>query len=234
MKKSLVMLLMIPVLAYAQPDSSSFILHFSGGYADLGTSNGVSSLGSVISNANNWNVGLTVGLPIGKKWAAGIGFEYLKQKNTTLSEIYIPKEWYAIQETETKINLIIGKVYLAGYWRLVNNLYFNPIFSSNVGKANSAQVSMKFVTKDYSSLPNEFVLIEIENPILIGEKEDISYNYFALSFAPAFSFYFTRNFALNLETGNFQFSATDWKWDNKQWLANINPTYWRLGIIVAF
>ena len=75
------------MLAYAQPDSSSFIFHFNGGYADIVTSNGVASLGAVVSNTRNLNVGLTVGLPVGKNWEVGVGLDYLKQMQLNLTHL---------------------------------------------------------------------------------------------------------------------------------------------------
>lgn len=231
--KFFLLLFLFPLLASAQPDSSFLILRFNGGYADIGSSNGAASLGAVESSIRDWNIGLTVGFPVSDHWEAGIGFEYRKQKATTGSEIYLPQQWVAMQLTETDINLVIGKAYLAGSWRLFSRLYFNPVLSVGIGQATGVQ---KYLTaaRAYIS-PSEIISIgESVYTGNIGGESDISYSYFAIGLAPAFSFYFTRHFALNLETGNFRFSTTDWKWDNKQWLANINPEYWRLGIVVAF
>ena len=51
--------------------------------------------------------------------------------------------------------------------------------------------------------------------LIIGETTKISYNYFAMSLVPAFSYYLNQHFAINLETGNFKFNIIDWEW---QWL----------------
>ena len=194
--------LLFPLFAYAQPDSSKLIIRFNGGYADTGSSNGVASLGAFESNIRDWNVGLTVGFLFGKRWEAGIGFEYLKQKGTSTSTIFFPNHWTAI----------VGKAYLAGHWRMSNRLYFNPMLSLGIGKVKSGSEVLNF----------------------LGFESDFSYDYFAINLAPAFSFYLNPHFALNLETGSFSFATTDWEWDNKQWLAHINPAYWKLGIIVMF
>jgi len=217
----------------AQPDSSLLVIRFNGGYVDSGSSNGVDYLGALISNTSAWNVGLTVGLPLGKRWEAGIGFEYWKQKTIALSQLYIPKQWIAMQNTSTNMNLITGKLYMAGRWQLFSRLYFTPMLSTGIGKATVVQESITAVRQDFISDG----LVLIEDQIISGlwnDESDISYKYFSVDLAPAFSFYFNRHFALNLETGSFSFSTTDWKWDNKQWLANINPAYWKLGIIVTF
>ena len=226
--KFFVLFLLFPLFAHAQRDSSSTILRFNGGYADIGTSNGVASLGASASNTRDWNVGLSVGFPVEKNIEAGFGFEYRKQKIATTSQIFIPpreqmlpSRFGAIQFTDTDMNLIIGKAYLIRYWRLFNRLYFNPMLSIGIGKVTGTQK-----TNTLHVPPNEpFFRYYYESTI--------SYGYFALSLAPAFSFYLTPQFALNLEIGSFQFSTTDRKWDNKQWLANVNPVYWQLGIIVA-
>ena len=215
--------LLFSSLVCAQPDSSKLIIRINGGYADTGSSNGVASLGSNVSDSRNWNVGLTVGLPFGKRWEAGVGFEYWKQKTETISEIFVRTQWDAIQSTKTDVKLIIGKFYMAGQWKLFDQLYFNPMFSIGIGKATTTLIYQDFFA-EYNSYFNYYVPV----------KSDISYKYFAINLAPAFSFYFNRYFALNLETGSFSFATTDWEWDNKQWLANINPAYWKLGIIVTF
>ena len=228
--------LLFPLLAFAQPDSSSVVLRFSGGYADTGSSNGVASLGATSSNTRDWNVRLTVGLPVGKCWEVGLGFEYLKQKTTAESKIYLQKQWLAIERTETVMNLFIGKVYMAGHWRILNRLYFNPMLYLGIGKAKGTQKSDKAVREMVYIEPG--TIIDIGPPSQINglwfSEMKISYDYFAIGLAPAFSYYLTKHFALNLETGNFRFSTADWDWDNKQWLANVNPMYWQLGIIVTF
>jgi len=223
--------LLFPLFAYAQMDSSRFIIRFNGGYADTGSSNGVASLGALASNTGAWNVGLAVGLPLGKHWEAGIGFEYWKQKTEALSEIYLPKQWLAMQSTETDMKLIIGKLYLAGRCKLFSQLYFSPIFSTGIGKATSTQTSFTAVRQDFDG---QLQIGDGDALIAWGSESVISYDYFSINLAPTFSFYLNRHFALNLETGSFSFSTTDWEWDNKQWLASINPTYWKLGIIVTF
>jgi len=214
--------LLFPLFVHAQPDSSRFIIRFNGGYADTGSSNGVASLGALASNTGAWNVGLAVGLPLGKHWEAGIGFEYWKQKTIAQSEIYLPLQWQAMQQTETDMKLIVGKLYMAGRWQLFSRLYFTPIFSTGIGKATEIQMINTYVA-EYMSYFNWWI-----------NESDISYDYFSINLAPAFSFYLNHHFALNLEIGSFSFSTTDWEWDNKQWLANINPAYWKLGIIVSF
>ena len=222
--------LLFSSLAYAQKDSSSVIIRFNGGYADTGSSNGVASLGSTVSNSRDWNVGLTLGLPVGKRWEVGLGFEYWKQKTVALYSIYLPKQWAAMELAETKMNIFIGKVYVAGRWQLFNHLYFNPMLSVGIGKATGTQKSHTAVTKIFT----EGGLVQDDISGAWTSEPDISFNYFAISLSPAFSYYFNRHFALNLETGDFRFTTSDWKWDNKQWLANVNPVYWRLGVIITF
>ena len=214
--------LLFPSLAYAQKDSSSVIIRFNGGYADTGSSNGVASLGSTASNSRDWNVGLTVGLPVGKRWEVGLGFEYWKQRTIAESTIYFPNQSLHMQFTETDVNLIIGKAYAAGRWKLFSQLYFNPMLLVGIGKAKGTQ------SYQTAFSPNMQI-----NYLVEGESK-ISYDYFAIRLAPAFFYYFNRHFAINLETGSFRFTTSDWKWDNKQWLANVNPAYWQLGVIITF
>ena len=234
MKKIFILLLLFPLLAYAQPDSSKLIIRFNGGYADTGSSNGVASLGASESNSRNWNVGLTVGFPFGKRWEAGVGFEYWKQKTIAKSTMYLPKQWSAMEVTETNLNLIVVKVYMSGYWRIFNRLYFNPMFSVGIGRAKGTLESFKAVREDITI--DDFLVLQPISQIngAWNYESKISYDYFAMNLAPAFSFYLDRHFALNLETGSFSFSTTEWEWNNKQWLANVNPAYWKLGIIVTF
>ena len=218
--------LLFPLLACAQKDSSSVIIRFNGGYADTGSSNGVASLGSTASNSRDWNVGLTVGLPVGKRWEVGLGFEYWKQRTIAESTIYFPNQSLYMQFTETDVNLIIGKAYISGHWKLFNRLYFSPILSMGIGKAKGTQSDQ---TAFSHNLQEQQYL-----SYMVGGESKISYDYFAIGLAPTFSYYFNRHFALNLETGNFRFATTDWEWSNKQWLANANPAYWQLGAIIAF
>jgi len=227
------LLLLFPLFVYAQPDSSKLTIRINGGYTDTGSSNGVASLGASASNTSAWNIGLTVGLPFGKRWEAGVGFEYWKQKTAAFSQIYLPKQWMAEEYTETNMSLILGKLYLTGRWQLFNRLYFTPMLSIDIGKAKVNLESYKAVVEDISV---DGIILKPPSHIdgAWGYESKTSYDYFAINLVPAFSYYLNRHFALNLETGSFSFSTTDWKWDNKQWLANINPTYWKLGIIVTF
>jgi hypothetical protein len=225
--------LLIPFLACAQKDSSRLILRFNGGYADTGSSNWVTSLGASAYTTRDWDVGLTVGLPFGERWEAGVGFEYGRMKTVANYSIYLPKQWMAMEVAETKMNLFIGKAYVAGRWKLFSRLYFNPILSVGIGKATGTKISQAAWVQELNT--DEITIITPgTQPQAWGSESDISYDYFAIGLSPAFSFYFTRHFALNLETGSFRFSTSDWKWDNKQWLANVNPAYWQLGIIVSF
>jgi len=212
--------LLFPLFAHAQMDSSRFIVRFNGGYADTGSSNGVATSNALTTNNSSWNVGLTIGLPFGKRWEAGVGFEYWKQKTETVSTVNVLSQWDKMQTTKTDMKVIIGKAYVAGRWKLSSKLYFNPILSVGIGKIKSTQAAKTFLL----NLPENFWLNGF-----VGDN-----NYFSLDLAPTFSYYLTKHFALNLETGSFGFSTTDWKRDNKQWLANVNPVYWKLGIIVLF
>ena len=216
--------LLIPILVNAQRDSSSLIFRFNGGYADISSSNGAFSLGASASNTRDWNVALSVGIPVGKRWEVGLGFEYIKQKTVSESIIDMPIQWSAYQITETDVNLFIGKIYMAGHWQLFKRLYFNPILSAGIGKAKGTQIG---ATRT-ASYPDYIY------GVLWLNKAEMSHDYFAIGLTPAFYYYITKHFALNLEAGNFRFSTTDWEWDNKQWLANINPMFWQLGIMVAF
>ena len=229
---SIAVFLLLPLLAFAQPDSCSFIIRFDGSYADTPASNGVSSLGASASNTREWNVGFTIGLPVGKHWEVGLGFEYVRMVSKAQSEIYLPNQWAAAQWTETKTNLFMGGIYAAGRWKLFNRCYFNPMFTVGIGKAKGVQLTKTAVKNIF---PSDIITI-LPGTVgsLTGQESDILYQYLAIGVAPAFSFYLSRHFALNLTTGRFQFSTTDWKWDNKQWLASVNPLYWQLGIMLAF
>jgi len=223
--------LLFPLFAHAQMDSSRLIIRFNGGYADTGSSNGVASLSTLTSNTSAWNVGLVVGLPLGKRWEAGIGLEYMKQKTAAESQIHLPEQYLAWQKTDTDIKLIIGKLYISGRWQMFNRLYFTPILSTGIGKATVAQAARTYRALYDSSFLDLGIIL---NSGAWYNEADISYNYFEIGLAPAFSFCLSHHFALNLETGSFGFSTTDWKRDNKQWLANVNPVYWKLGVIVSF
>ena len=227
--------LLFPLLACAQKDSSSIIIRFNGGYADTGSSNWVTSLGASTYTTRDWNVSLSVGLPFGERWEAGVGFEFGRMKTVANSSMYLPKQWMAMEVAETKINLFIGKAYVAGRWKLFSRLYFNPVLSVGIGKATGTQVSQTAVQQVFYGDFGEIQIGDTDNISgLWGNESDISYEYFDIGLSPTFSFYFNRHFALNLETGSFRFATYDWKWDNKQWLANINPAYWQLGVIITF
>lgn len=213
---------------YAQSDSASFLIRFKGGYADYGTSNGVSSLGSANSANTAWNLDLSVGWKINKAWEAGFGIEYQKQKSDAYSEIYLPNQWYAVQLTKTDINLFLGKIYIAWHLRLFNRIYFIPDMALYYGKADGKQEVATAYRKHLSS--DELELGEVYFSSTLG-IQDISYDYLALKFAPAFAFFITKHFAMNLEIGSFGFNMIDDEWN---WTANINPTYWKLGVIFAF
>jgi len=216
-------------LVNAQSDSSFLFIRLNVGYADISSSNGAASLGASASNISDWNIGLSVGIPVGKRLEAGLGFEYTKQNVENVSIISVPLYFDSMELTETNANLFIGKAYLVGHWRIFNRLYFNPMFSFGVGKAKGKQ---KIVT-----LANNLNAPQGEYHEYLSHwlrEASFSYDFFAVSLAPSFSFFFNKHFALNIETGAFQFATTDWEWDNRQWLATIKPQYWQAGIILAF
>lgn len=217
---------------HAQLDSASVLIRFKGGYADYSSSNGVSSLGAVNAANTEWNLDLSVGWKVGKA-EVGLGVEYRKQKSEALSEIYRPNEWMAVQQTETKIHLFLGKLYFARHFRLFNRFYFIPDFTLYYGIADGKQDALT-ASREALSSESFYVLQGGNSSSLTFYTQDISYDYLAFRLAPAFAFFITQRFALHLETGSFQFSMVDAEWDNRQFVANINPSYWQLGIMFAF
>ncbi|MDR2914055.1 MAG: outer membrane beta-barrel protein [Tannerella sp.] len=246
--KFLLLLLLFPLTVAAQPDSSRFNIRLNGGYADIASSNGVSSLGAVSSNSRQWEVSLSAGYIIDKHWEIGLGFSYQKQKTRAQSTVNIPIDpywlgqeyagtgtyWLGVEQTEANVHLTTFDIYTAGYWRLFNRFYFTPKLTFRIGGAKGTQESVLATATEYQINDFYVLLPASPRPQLTSRESNISYDYAALQLAPAFTFYINRHFALNLETGSFHFSAIDWEWDNKQWLANVNPAYWRLGIVVAF
>ncbi|MDR1171008.1 MAG: hypothetical protein LBL24_00990 [Bacteroidales bacterium] len=228
-------LFLLPAVLCAQPDSSKFCIRLNGGYADVGSSNGLSSLGAVSSSNRQWEISLAAGYVIDKHWEIGLGFNYRKQKINALAEFDFPipdqlwlepdqQQWLemlGMEFTETKMHLTTFDLYAIRNWRLFSRLYFTPKLTFRIGKAKGTQESVIVTSTGWA-------------PILIGSNNDISYDYAALQLVPALTFHINRHFALNLELGSFQFSAIDWEWDNKQWEATVNPAYWRLGTVFSF
>jgi hypothetical protein len=234
------LLLLFPLFANAQPDSSKFHIRLNAGYADIASTNGLISLSAISSNSRQWETSLSAGYIINSYWEAGISFSYLKQRIQAESFHYFPvyhKNILGSEQTETKIHLVAVDIYTVGYRQLFSRLYFTPKLAFTVGRGNGVQKS-SFQADAYpigsgNGIFEWYPEDEVSRYSTVNEN-NISYDYAALNLAPAFTYYLNRHFALNLETGIFMFSTIDWKWDNKQWLANVNPTYWRLGIIVAF
>ena len=225
-------LFFVPLYLYAQPDSSRVFIRFNGGYTDYSSSNGASSLAAVSSNNTTWESCLTIGFSVARNWEVGLGIEFQKQKTEAISSMFVstPRKWASQQITETHIHLLMGKIYAAKYWRLFSRLYFNPDISFGIGKWQGTQ---KDITLYAEEAPVDEIVVGPPS-LTTGGKSDISYDYLALSLTPAFTFFFNRHIAINLATGCFQFSTTNWVWDNRQWLANVNPAYWKLGVIVSF
>ncbi|MCL2073536.1 MAG: outer membrane beta-barrel protein [Marinilabiliaceae bacterium] len=228
----LTLFLIIPVFTHAQPDSSKIIIRFSGGYSDNALSNGVTSIGAVNANITDWNLGLKIGTLVGKNIEIGLGIDYLKQQSEAQSQILIRDYRWIYEYTTTDAHLVVGKAYLSYRWQILNRFYFNPIFSIDIGKTKGEQVIFTALSDEtFSSEPT--TNLPISDIIWLG-KESFSHNYFAINLSPAFSYYFSPHFAINLEIGRFGYSTIDWGLENKQWLASLNPAYWQVGLIFAF
>ena len=226
--------ILIPLCLYAQPDSSRVFIRFNGGYTDYGSSNGVASQPAVNSNNTAWETGLSAGFSIARNWEVGLGVAFQKQKTEAISEMDIFMKLASLQYTETEISLILGKIYVAGYRRLFSRLYFNPGFAIGIGKGKGTQKNMTAYKETIYAFPFDELPDDPFSQSITTGKEDISYDYMAISFTPAFTFFFNRHIALSLETGCFQFNTTDWDRDNRRWIVNINPAYWKLGVVVSF
>ena len=225
------LLLLCSIPVFAQPDSSKVAIRLVGGYNDATTSNGVASMGAVTSAMKACNLGLSVGVRIDKNWEVGLGAEYQKQKQATTSSMYIPEQWIALEETNTKAHILMGKLYAAYYWKLVHRLYFNPKIELAYGELKGKQEGLTaFISKKTPG----FMHIA-EDDYSVGSSElDLSSGYLGVAIVPTFSFFFSKRVAAFFETGRFQLELMDAKWDNRQWTADLNPASWRVGVMVAF
>jgi hypothetical protein len=230
MKKILLFFVLYPVCIFAQMDNAKVLIKLTGGYNDFGTSNGVASLGAVNAENTAWNIGLSVGTLLGKHWEAGIGAGYEKAESTALSEMLLLQSANA-QLTRTNAHIWMGKVYVAGYWRLFNQLYFHPNFSLTYGKGKGERSDQTAYYHQIAASPS---IQDSPYSYFYSNTQDYSYNYQSISLAPGFSFFITKHLAVHLETGRFQLGTSEWEWDSRQWTADLNPSYWTVGIIAAF
>lgn len=222
--------LLLSVNLIAQFDNNK-ILRFNVGYAEVGTSNGVSSIGAVSTDVSEGEIGLTFGFLVNKQWELGLGINYEYQHSNAISEVEATGLWRGIQITDTKVHKVMGRIYTAYNVKLFNKLYFNPVISLNIGHA-MGNVSVKTMTSGLNS-PDPTSYTEYFS-LWIFPDTKISYDYCAFRAAPALTYFFNNKIAATMNFGNFQLSMIDWEWDSHQWIASFRPAYWQLGFIIAF
>jgi len=233
MKKTKYLLLaffFIPIVAIGQKkDTFNLVIRITGGYTDAITSTEMGIMRENAIRTSTGVIGFSAGLLTNKKSEFGVGVEYLSQTTMTNSFLYLPEIFYGEEIARSNVNIFLGKVYFANHYRLFSRLYFAPKFAFGYGKANGIRQSTRQSITDLK-IP-DFLHIQNTNgyPIMSKSEEKINYDYFAMDLTPAFNFYFNKHFALTLETGAFQISFIDVKWENRQWLANISPIYWNVG-----
>ncbi|GHT42266.1 hypothetical protein AGMMS49965_13430 [Bacteroidia bacterium] len=212
-------------------------MQFRAGYADQATSSGA-SINAAALQSSSWNAGLTLGAAINKNWELGVGVEYQHQKMNTLLQLYLPindeQIAVAIQQTETKISLPLFSLYSAYYIHLSNRLYLTPRLDVRYGQAK--EESTEFIATSTSFRKDGgYLMPDYGGYYTLRETSSTSkYKFFAMQLSPELRYFLSNNIGVSLGLGGVQLSLVDWEWDSKQWLANFNPAYWKLGLIVAF
>ncbi len=228
----LLALFFIPVAAIAQKkDTFNLVIRTTGGYTDVVTSTETGVMHEDAIKTSTGVIDFSTGLLINKRFEIGVEVEYLNQKTVSGSFLYLPDEFYANERTESNVKMFLGKIYAANHWQLWGRLYFAPKLALGIGKANGTIKSHTLSISDLK-IPNFAHISNSDAETIVSKTEkEISYNYYAMGLTPAFNFYFNKHFALTLETGTFQLSLIDSKWESRQWLANISPIYWNLGFV---
>ncbi|GHT25602.1 hypothetical protein AGMMS4957_20710 [Bacteroidia bacterium] len=218
-------------------DSTTHIrVQFRVGYADQTTTTGAAYVSAAVSQISSWNVGLTLGAALNKNWELGVGFEYRHQKMKTMSELYLPfsnEQVMAQQQTETKVSLPVFSLYSAYYIHLSNRFYFTPRLEVGYGQATEKNTAVTETVTLYRT--DEF---DYFSPGKSGKElrafSPPKYDCFAMQLSPELRYFLSDNIGVSLGLGGVQLSLVDWEWDSKQWIANFNPAYWKLGMVVAF
>ena len=234
----IIVLSILPLCLFSQIEDHHVIFHLNGGYVKTTTGNGAASLGAVSTNGYTGNISLLAGIPIGN-WEFGIGLEYQKENKDTDSRIYYRLDnlnytqtyaLYAVQLTNFSWSGLVGKLYATRHVRLLDKFYFSPNIAFNWGEINGMQeaytISREMATPGSSLAQPRSGYASIKN--------DVTSEFSSLRIAPAFTYFFSRHFALNLETGGAEVALADWEWSSRQAIVQFNPAYWQLGVTVGF
>jgi hypothetical protein len=232
MKNNIALLIyFIPVIAFSQIEKGNYLIDFKGGSSRIFSESGVLS-NSYSTNQKTVNLNFTAGYIIDSSFIAGIGAEYLLQKEQRINSIYLVSTDYG-QDGYLDITseAVLPIIYLGFYKKIFNRFYFFTSINFEYGTvksvSNSLSIGSYLVTSTHLDSGKD-------HTVIIGKHKTMYSEIFISSIKPSLTYYLSPHFGLNLELGGIDYVSSKLDADMAQWNINFNPVNWKFGIQLSF
>ena len=237
MKKAAQILLglIICTNTFAQIEKGDFLLQFQGSYTKSPSEVGVTS-NSFYTVQNQLSLGGTVEYMIGENFSAGIGLNYLWNKEDRESMMSLGTNSFALlnyEDLKIKQNTFLPQVSLTYHFKIIDRLFINPSLAVAYGIAKSEYDTKILYASTTNSSTTNYTLIDGSSQINTGsitKREETDAELFAVSLSPTLSYFFSKKFGLNLSLGSVEYGLVDWETKQSIIVADFTPKYWRFGI----
>jgi len=222
--------------SYGQISENGFVFRLDGTYNESVTNN---ALAYNYNGAKGKNGGVLLSMGImSKHWLFGVGFEYNHNKIEAGGTFYKPTEpirTLSIEQSNVKLNMYGGVLYVSHYVPVLRNLYFTPGFYVGYGVIKgdhsgifASKVEYPFHIED----PDKYHSSSTSASFFEYYQQDISMPYFYMQLSPELTWFFSNHFGLNLQMGGFRFDVLDSDLKNSTKQINFNPSFWKLGMLL--
>jgi hypothetical protein len=230
MKKNLLIVLIAfsTLDVFSQIGKGIVIFSGDGNCMKTTTENGV-FLDQNVVQIKNLSIGTSVGYFTTDRFIVGVGLDYYWNKESRANQKLINK-FFQGELTKMKSNAFLPNIYFGYYYPIINKLYINTNLKLSYGKLKS----------DYHSFIGGGVQYGKDTMIVAPDPSDLNYvkeyegnskvDFFSVKLFPELTYFMTSNCSLCLGLGGIEYSLSDWKTDNSNFVLNFNPAYWRLGI----
>jgi hypothetical protein len=227
MKKLLLSLfiLVLPFYVYSQISKGNIQISLNGNFIKTNNATGVTT-NYLNSDTKQLVLDGTLEYFVSPNTMLGIGLEYTRIKENTLSHLYF-NNFMQIEEFETESKILLPHIGIAHHFRIVDNLFLSPYLNIGFGRMKAEYNTIIAGRKDLQS--GDYVYSDPDESTsgLRGQKDDTESDYLNANVCPQMNYYVSQNFGVYLELGGINYSISDW--DNEQWLVDFNPRYWSLG-----
>jgi hypothetical protein len=230
MKKGLLIILLSlsTFNLFSQLQKGSVTASLSGNYTKTTTASGGASNYTSVDN-KNLNVATSLGYNISNKFILGVGLDYIWEKEIRTSGLYLQEQHYAqFDEIDAKSKILLPNIFVGYYYQIVNKLYFQTNLKFSYGKLNSKSDIVSATAGSLGGFDTGFDYGYL-SPTSGNSKED-KYDVFCAEINPELIYFISKNIGAYIDFGGIEYSISDWKKDNSNWVASIKPVYWQVGV----